>query len=239
MNIIEVKDLKKSYLEGETVTRALDGVTFSVRQGEFLAIIGPSGSGKSTLLHLLGLLDVPSSGSYRFNGKDVGSYSDDELARLRNEKVGFVFQAFNLLPRTSVLENVKLPLVYSEVPEKEWEAKARAAVEAVGLAHRMQHSQADLSGGERQRVAIARALVTDPDIIFADEPTGNLDSKSGKNIMSIIQRLNEEHGKTVVLITHESGTAEHAERIIELIDGRIDKDAPVINRLSADDAFVK
>src|ERR1035437_2884698 len=239
MNIIEVKNLKKSYLDGETETVALADVSFSVRKGEFLAIMGPSGSGKSTLLHLLRLLDEPSGGSYFFNGKDVLSYTPNELARLRNEKIGFIFQAFNLLARTSVLENVKLPLAYSDIPESEWDEKARAAIEAVGLGHRMGHEPAELSGGERQRVAIARALVTNPDVIFADEPTGNLDSKSGKNVMSIIQELNEKQGRTIILITHETFTAEHSERIIRLVDGVIDSEEKVVKRLKAGDDFLK
>jgi putative ABC transport system ATP-binding protein len=238
-NIISIKNLRKVYHDGETSTTALAGVTFDVRKGEFLAIMGPSGSGKSTLLHLLGLLDTPSAGSYHFNGKNVTSFSGDELAFLRNKEIGFIFQAFNLLSRTTVLENVKLPLYYSDIPEYEWDAKARAAVESVGLGSRMDHKQAELSGGERQRVAIARALVTDPEVIFADEPTGNLDSKSGKNVMGIIQRLNVDHGKTIVLITHETSTAEHAERIIRLLDGVIDSDEKVKNRLTADDDFKK
>ncbi len=239
MNIIEVKNLKKVYHDGETSTVALDDVSFDVRKGEFLAIMGPSGSGKSTLLHLLGLLDVPTSGSYHFNGKNVTTFTPDELADLRNREVGFIFQAFNLLPRTNVLENVKLPLYYSNIPEHEWEKRAMEAVESVGLAHRMHHKQAELSGGERQRVAIARALVTEPEVIFADEPTGNLDSKSGKNVMAVIQHLNEEHGKTIVLITHETSTAEHAERIIHLMDGVIESDVRVKDRLTAEDEFVK
>ena len=238
-DIIEVKNLKKVYQEGETSTTALGGVTFNVRKGEFLAIMGPSGSGKSTLLHLLGLLDEPSSGTYVFNGKNINSFTQNELALIRNREIGFVFQSFNLLSRTSVLENVKLPLYYSQVPEHEWEEKARKAVESVGLGNRMHHRQAELSGGERQRVAIARALVNDPDIIFADEPTGNLDSKSGKNVMAIIQRLNEEHGKTIILITHETATAEHAERIIHLIDGEMDSDKKVAHRLTTSDEYVK
>ncbi len=201
--------------------------------------MGPSGSGKSTLLHLLGLLDQATSGSYRFVGKNVNSFSSDELADLRNREIGFVFQSFNLLSRTTVLENVKLPLYYSAIPEHEWDKRAREAVESVGLGNRMDHGQAELSGGERQRVAIARALVTDPEIIFADEPTGNLDSKSGKQVMSVIQHLNEEHGKTIVLITHETSTAEHAERIIRLMDGAIESDTKVKNRLTAEDEFKK
>ncbi len=238
-NIIEVKNLKKAYHDGLEATVALDGVTFEIRKGEFVAIMGPSGSGKSTLLHLLGLLDTPSSGSYHFDGKNVTNFSGNELADLRNQKLGFVFQSFNLLARTSVLENVKLPLVYSNVPEHTWDELATKAIESVGLGHRINHDQAELSGGERQRVAIARALVTDPEVIFADEPTGNLDSKSGKNIMSILQKLNLKEGKTVVLITHETATADHAERIIRLIDGTIDSDTQVKNRLSADDEYIK
>ena len=231
--------MKKVYHDGADVTTALDGVTFDVRKGEFLAIMGPSGSGKSTLLHLLGLLDEPTSGSYHFNGRSVTSFASNELADLRNREIGFVFQAFNLLPRTTVLENVKLPLYYSNIPENEWDEKARKAVESVGLGHRMEHKQAELSGGERQRVAIARALVTNPEVIFTDEPTGNLDSKSGKVVMSIIQRLNENEGKTIILITHETSTAEHAERIIQLMDGKIEKETAVKNRLTADDEYVK
>lgn len=239
-NIIEVKNLKKSYHDGGDVTVALAGVTFDVRKGEFMAIMGPSGSGKSTLLHLLGLLDEPTSGTYHFNGKNITSYDGNELAYLRNQKLGFVFQAFNLLARTSVLDNVKLPLVYSDnIPESEWNDRAVKAIDSVGLGNRINHDQSELSGGERQRVAIARALVTDPDIIFADEPTGNLDSKSGKNIMSILQRLNEKESKTIILITHETATAEHSERIIHLMDGEIESDIKVRNRLSADSDYIK
>ncbi len=239
MNIIEIQNLKKAYFDSEEPTIALAGVTFSVRKGEFLAIMGPSGSGKSTLLHLLGLLDVPTEGSYKFNGREVSTLPSDEIASIRNREIGFVFQAFNLLPRTTVLENVKLPLVYSQVPEIEWDERAKKAVEDVGLSHRLHHEPSELSGGEKQRVAIARALVTGPDIIFADEPTGNLDSKSGKRVMSILQKLNEEKGKTVVLITHETSTAEHSERIVRLMDGVIESDVPVEHRLTAQDEYVK
>jgi len=239
VNIIEVKNLKKIYQDEASTTIALADISFSVSQGEFVAIMGPSGSGKSTLLHVLGLLDVSSSGSYYFAGQDITSYSSDELANLRNQKIGFVFQAFNLLARTSVLDNVKLPLVYSKIAEADWDNKARRAIEAVGLISRLQHQPSELSGGEKQRVAIARALINNPDIIFADEPTGNLDSKSGKKVMSIIQRLNEEEGKTVILITHETSTAEHAERIIHLLDGKIDSDIKVAKRLSTNDEYVK
>ena len=238
-NIIEVKDLKKSYYDSEEPTHALCGVSFSVRKGEFVAIMGPSGSGKSTLLHLLGMLDTATSGEYIFDGKNISSFTGNELALLRNKKIGFVFQAFNLLARTSVLENVKLPLSYSDVPEEKWDEMARAAVIAVGLGERINHEPSELSGGEKQRVAIARALVNDPDVIFADEPTGNLDSKSGKNVMSIIQKLNEEQGKTIILITHETATAEHAERIVRLVDGVISTDEKVKRRLSSNDEFLK
>jgi len=240
MNIIEVKNLRKTYHDGGDLTVALAGVSFDVRRGEFMAIMGPSGSGKSTLLHLLGLLDTPTSGSYHFDGKNITLYGGNELAYLRNQKLGFVFQAFNLLARTSVLENVKLPLYYSnDIPESEWNERATKSIEAVGLENRINHDQSELSGGERQRVAIARALVTDPDVIFADEPTGNIDSKSGKNIMSILQKLNEKEGKTIVLITHETATAEHSERIIRLMDGEIESDEKVKNRLSADAEYIK
>ncbi len=239
MNIIEVEKLTKSYKDGEAETVALQEVSFSVRKGEFVAIMGPSGSGKSTLLHLLGLLDEPTNGSYIFNGKNISSFTRDELASIRNTQIGFVFQAFNLLPRTSVLENVKLPLVYSNIQEEKWNDMSQKAAEAVGLGHRLYHSSAELSGGERQRVAIARALVNNPDIIFADEPTGNLDSKSGKNVMAIIQRLNQDEGKTIVLITHETSTAEHAERIIRLMDGKIESEEKVKNRLTPQDEYIK
>ncbi len=238
-NVIEVKEIRKSYDDGKIATPVLHGISFSVRKGEFVAIMGPSGSGKSTLLHILGLLDSATSGEYRLAGKDIGSYSEIDLAKLRNNSIGFVFQVFNLLARTSVLENIKLPLLYSNVPEEKWDDLARAAAEAVGLGHRLDHVPSELSGGERQRVAIARALVNDPEIIFADEPTGNLDSKSGKTVMSIIQKLNEEQGKTIVLITHEHATAEHAERIIKIIDGNIESDKKVTNRLTVNDAYIK
>ena len=239
MNVVDIQNLKKVYTDEQAETIALQGASFTVRQGEFVAIMGPSGSGKSTLLHVLGLLDIPSSGKYIFDGKDVTSYTDDELAFIRNTKMGFVFQAFNLLPRTSVLENVKLPLTYSTVPESEWDGIARKAVIAVGLGERMSHEPAELSGGQKQRVAIARALVNNPQVIFADEPTGNLDSKSGKNVMQILQNLNEKEGRTIILITHETATAEHAERIIRLKDGMIESDQKVKNRLSPDDEYVK
>lgn len=235
MSLIRLTDIEKVYPDG---TRALRGVSFGIEEGSFVAIMGPSGSGKSTLLHILGLLERQSAGTYEFDGKDITAYTDDELAKLRNERIGFVFQAFNLLSRTSVLENVKLPLAYSDVPRREWDERAKEAIEAVGLTHRSKHEPAQLSGGERQRVAIARALVMNPAIIFADEPTGNLDSKSGQRVMEIIQGLNEA-GHTVVLITHESATAQHAQRIIVLRDGVLESDEKVTNRLKASEAFVK
>ncbi|OGY57907.1 MAG: macrolide ABC transporter ATP-binding protein [Candidatus Colwellbacteria bacterium RIFCSPHIGHO2_02_FULL_43_15] len=238
MSLIEVKNLEKTFHDEKVETPALRGVSFDVDEGEFLAIMGPSGSGKSTLLHTLGFLDRQTKGEYKFDGKTIDEYSDDELAKARNEKMGFIFQTFNLLRRTSVLENVKLPLLYSSVPESAWEEKARKALDSVGLSHRLHHEPSQLSGGERQRVAIARALVNNPKVIFADEPTGNLDSKSGKTVMEIIQKLNEEEGRTVILITHETYTAEHAQRIMKLLDGEIESDIKVDHRHKADD-FLK
>ncbi len=239
MALIEVKDLKKIYGSGGIETPALNGVTFDIEDGEFVAIMGPSGSGKSTLLHILGFLDSHTSGEYRFDGKTIFDYSQDEIAHLRNKKMGFVFQAFNLLPRTTVLDNVKLPLLYSDIKESKWEETALQAIEDVGLSHRINHESSQLSGGEKQRVAIARALVNNPQIIFADEPTGNLDSKSGKMVMEIIQKLNEEKGHTVILITHETYTAEHARRIINVLDGKIESDKKVEHHHEAKDGFKK
>jgi len=239
MALIEVKDLTKTYIEGDTITRVLKHVSFEVKKGEFVAIMGPSGSGKSTLLHMLGFLDNPTSGDYIFDGKHRSSFTDKEVAEVRNSKIGFIFQAFNLLAKTSVLENVKLPLLYSDVPKHLWDEKALKAIEAVGLSHRALYQSSELSGGEKQRVAIARSLVNNPEVIFADEPTGNLDSKSGKAVMDIIQKLNEEDGHTVLLITHETFTAEHAERIIRIKDGEIESDTKVKNRRRSTDEFIK
>ncbi|PJC37278.1 macrolide ABC transporter ATP-binding protein [Candidatus Peregrinibacteria bacterium CG_4_9_14_0_2_um_filter_53_11] len=240
MALIELTNLEKVYRQGEVETRALRGVSFSVEKGEFVAIMGPSGSGKSTLLHILGFLDPPTGGEYLFQGRSAVSYGEDEISHIRNRKLGFVFQAFNLLPRTTVLDNVMLPLLYSDVPEREWKQKATKAVEAVGLSHRIHHEPAQLSGGEKQRVAIARALVTDPEVIFADEPTGNLDSKSGKAIMEILQELNDKQGHTIILITHETYTAEHAGRIIRIKDGLVESDRLVEERRRADtDSLLK
>lgn len=238
MPLIEIKSLRKSYLNESIETVAIHGITFSINAGEFVAIMGPSGSGKSTLLHILGFLDRHTSGEYRFDGKTIDDYSKEELAHIRNQKMGFVFQAFNLLPRTTVLENVKLPLLYSKGGKAEWNELAMKAIESVGLSHRLSHEPSQLSGGEKQRVAIARALVNNPSVIFADEPTGNLDSKSGQKVMEIIQGLNEK-GHTIILITHETYTAEHAQRIIRLLDGKIESDTVVNNRHKAAEKFVK
>lgn len=227
MALIETKNISKIYGEGESQTIALNGVSFSVNEGEFIAIMGPSGSGKSTLLHLLGFLDRPTDGEYYFNGDTVNHYSDEELSFLRNDQVGFVFQSFHLLPRVSVLENVKIPLIYSGVQESMWNETALQTIKSVGMQHRLNHRPSQLSGGEKQRVAIARALVNSPKIIFADEPTGNLDSKSGKVVMDILKRLNKEEGKTIILITHETSSAEYAERIIKMVDGQIEADTRV------------
>ena len=237
MAFLSVKNVEKNYSDG---TQALRGVTFRIEKGEFVAIMGPSGSGKSTLLHVLGFLDRQTKGEYRFDGKTIEDYTEKELAHIRNKRMGFVFQSFNLLARTSVLENVKLPLLYSDKKRSEWDQIANAAVEAVGLSHRIHHAPSQLSGGEKQRVAIARALVNNPDVIFADEPTGNLDSKSGQQVMRIIQQLHEKEGKTVILITHETYTAEHAHRIIRILDGRVKSDTEVQQRHSiVDDSYKK
>jgi len=237
MFLIEVKNLEKVYEDGVS-TPALNDVTFNIEKGEFMAIMGPSGSGKSTLLHILGFLDRHTKGEYRFDGKTIDDYSQEEIARARNKKMGFIFQMFNLLPRATVLENVKLPLVYSDVKESKWNDIAMAAIEAVGLSHRINHESSQLSGGEKQRVAIARAIINDPQIIFADEPTGNLDSKSGGQVIELIEKLHHD-GRTVILITHETYTAEYAERIIRLKDGRIESDKKVVSRRHAENHFVK
>jgi putative ABC transport system ATP-binding protein len=239
MNLLEVKNLWKIYDNEGVKTEALRGIDLNIKKGEFVAIMGPSGSGKSTLLQILGLLDNHTDGTYFFGGKDIGSYNSTEIARMRNKEVGFVFQAFNLLPHVTVLENVRLPLMYSDIPEAEWDVRAQAAVLAVGLEHRMYHQATQLSGGEKQRVAIARALVNDPEVIFADEPTGNLDSKSGQAVIEIIQKLNTGMGHTIILITHETYTAEYAQRIIKLHDGQIVSDEKVANRNTKAESFVK
>jgi putative ABC transport system ATP-binding protein len=224
MSLISVKKLKKTYVDGDVVTHVLNGMSFSIEKGEFVAIMGPSGSGKSTLLHILGFLDMPTGGTYTFEGRDIMSYSEEERASVRNKQMGFVFQAFNLLARTSVLNNVLLPLMYSDSPESAWEPTARKAISAVGLDHRLDHEPGKLSGGEKQRVAIARSLVNDPQVLFADEPTGNLDSASGKNVMDILAGLHEKNEHTIVLITHDTDAAKYAKRIIHVRDGDIEKD---------------
>ncbi|MGI6347808.1 MAG: ABC transporter ATP-binding protein [Patescibacteria group bacterium] len=226
--LIKVSNLKKEYHSGDLVTKVLRGVSFVVEKGEFVSIMGPSGSGKSTLMHILGLLDRLSSGSYFFAGQDVSSMNDNELASFRNEKIGFVFQSFNLLSRTSVLDNVILPLSYSN-NRKNMTERAKKVLVEVGLGHRLNYYTNQISGGEKQRVAIARALVNEPSIILADEPTGNLDSKSGIQIMQILQRLNDA-GNTIILVTHETYTAEHAKRIIQIRDGLIVGDEKVKDR---------
>ncbi len=221
--LIETKHLGRVYGDDGVRTVALDDVSIEIDKGEFVAVMGPSGSGKSTLLHILALLDKQTSGSYKFDGKTISSYSEDEMARVRNEKVGFVFQAFNLLPRTTVLDNVELPLLYSDIPEHKWKDMALRAIKIVDLEHRLDHESNQLSGGEKQRVAIARALVNNPEIIFADEPTGNLDTKASHDLMKIINALNKE-GHTVIVITHEEEIADYARRIIRLRDGKLEED---------------
>lgn len=232
--LIEARELSKTYAEDGVATPALKSASFDIKRGEFVAIVGPSGSGKSTLLHLLGFLDRPTGGTYRFDGRGIDERTDHELAEVRNRKMGFVFQTFNLLARTTTLENVKLPLLYSDIPEKRWNHLAEEAIEAVGLTHRLHHESSQLSGGERQRVAIARALVLAPEVIFADEPTGNLDSKSGQAVMKILEDLNRVRGHTIVLITHETYTAEQAERILFLHDGELVRDEKVKGRRTSD-----
>ena len=230
MTLIKIQNLKKDYINEDVVTSVLHDVTFNIEPGEFVAIMGPSGSGKSTLMHILSFLDRPTSGVYEFEGSNTTKFTDEYLAELRNERVGFVFQSFNLLARTTVLDNVMLPLLYSK--KKDHETLAKNALASVGLSHRLDYFTNQISGGEKQRVAIARALVCDPAVIFADEPTGNLDSRSGNTVMEILQNLNNK-GKTVILVTHEMDTANHAKRIIRLKDGNIVLDELVKNRTIA------
>jgi len=229
-DLIVANNLTKQYVNEDVVTPVLHGISFSIPKGQFVAIMGPSGSGKSTLMNILGFLDVPSGGSYEFAGKDVSKLDDDRLAEMRGKNVGFIFQTFNLLPKTTVLDNVKLPLLYSDVPVSKRDAMAKEAIEAVGLAHRTNNLSNQLSGGERQRVAIARALIRQPDVILADEPTGNLDSKSGQQVMDLLQSLNEKNGHTVILVTHETYTAEYAERVLRLRDGLLQADERIEKR---------
>ena len=220
MALIEITGITKVYRMGQEDVQALRGVSLSIQKGEYVAVMGPSGSGKSTLMNLVGCLDTPTDGSYRLNGNEVARMSDDELAAIRNREIGFVFQTFNLLPRTSAVAQVELPLVYSGVPRKERYDRAVEALRAVGLADRMSHHPSELSGGQRQRVAVARALVNRPSLLLADEPTGNLDSKTGADIMALFDALNRQ-GNTIVLVTHEEDIAAHARRVVRLLDGRI------------------
>ena len=225
MPLIATRDLWKTYQMGSEEIHALQGLSMEIERGDYVAIMGPSGSGKSTLMNLIGCLDTPSKGSYFLNSKSVGQMNDDELARIRNKEIGFVFQTFNLLPRATALHNVELPLIYAGMPSDERQRRALEALALVELTDRVSHRPNELSGGQRQRVAIARALVNNPSILLADEPTGNLDSKTGLEIMALFSRLHAA-GNTIVLITHEAGVAANARRVIQLRDGRIESDVP-------------
>ena len=226
--IIQISDLTRFYQMGDTTVKALDGVTFHIHKNEYLAIMGPSGSGKSTLMNMIGCLDTPSSGEYVLNNNRVSDMNDAELAEIRNREIGFVFQTFNLLPRTSCLANVELPLIYAGMKAKERKERAIDVLTKVGLGDRIDHKPNELSGGQRQRVAIARALVNSPSILLADEPTGNLDSKTGDEIMVLFEELYQQ-GNTIILVTHENEIADHSRRIIKLKDGKIESDVPVVN----------
>lgn len=232
MELLRLEHLKKQYSQNELSVMALDDINLSVKEGEFLSIMGTSGSGKSTMLNILGCLDSPTSGAYYLDGEDVAKFKDEQLAEIRNKKIGFVFQSFNLLPKLSSLENVELPMVYAGVPKKIRQERAIAALEKVGLVKRVKHKPNELSGGQRQRVAIARALVNEPVILMADEPTGNLDSRSTIEIMEIFQGLNDD-GTTIVMVTHEPDVAQYTKRIALFKDGHIIKDEPVENRTLA------
>jgi putative ABC transport system ATP-binding protein len=223
MALIETQDLWKTYVMGSEEIHALRSVTLTIDRGEYVAIMGPSGSGKSTLMNLIGCLDTPTRGSYLLNGKQVGQMNDNELARIRNQEIGFVFQTFNLLPRATALQNVELPLVYAGVSGKDRQQRARAALDKVELTSRMSHRPNELSGGQRQRVAIARALVNNPSILLADEPTGNLDSKTGAEIMALFAKLHQA-GNTIILVTHEADVGAFARRVIHLRDGQVERD---------------
>lgn len=231
--LIHAKDIYKEYVNGDIVTPVLNGVTFDVGQGEFIALMGPSGSGKSTLMHILGFLDRLTKGTYVFDGRDVTTLSAQEQALMRRNDVGFIFQSFHLLPKSKVIDNVILPMVYAQVPLQKRRQAAEEALEAVGLSHRLDHLSNQLSGGERQRVAIARALVNKPKMLFADEPTGNLDTKSGEIVLHILQELNIKEGTTIVMVTHEQEAAEFAKRILFLRDGILISDQKVVSRRNA------
>jgi putative ABC transport system ATP-binding protein len=227
-SVIEIKDLMKDYRLGEVPVHVLKGISFEIERGDFVSIMGPSGSGKSTLMNILGCLDKPTSGTYTLDGISVGHLKRDELAEIRNKKIGFVFQQFNLLARTSATENVELPLMYTDVPDRERHERASKALSAVGLAGREEHQPSQLSGGQQQRVAIARALVNDPRLVLADEPTGALDSRTGLEIMAILQRLNREHGITVIVVTHDPDIAAYSNRNIHFKDGRLQLDERLV-----------
>lgn len=229
MNIINIEHIAKIYQVGSEEVHALADVSLRIDKNEYVAIMGPSGSGKSTLMNILGCLDTPTKGIYNFKGINVSQMNDNELAQIRNREIGFVFQTFNLLPRSDALHNVELPLIYSGVPSHERKERAKVALESVGLSDRMHHRPNELSGGQRQRVAIARALVTNPSIILADEPTGNLDTKTGEDIMGLFNDLYED-GNTIILVTHEEYIAEHAERVLRIRDGLIERDEKIQNR---------
>lgn len=236
MSLLEAKKISKTYFSDSVETPVLFDLSFSIDKGELVAITGPSGSGKSTLLHIIGFLDEPTEGKFCFSGKCMMDYTDEEIAKIRNQEMGFIFQAYNLLPRTSVYDNVKLPLLYSDIPEKEWEKNIWDAIKAVDLEHRAEHLSHQLSGGEKQRVAIARSLVCKPKVIFADEPTGNLDTKAEIKIMDILRDLNEKEGHTIIVITHDPTVASYAHRNIHIIDGRITSDRKTKKRKKSSSA---
>jgi putative ABC transport system ATP-binding protein len=226
MSVVAVRDLRKVYQMADHAVQALDGVDLTIEQGEFVAVMGPSGSGKSTFMHIVGMLDRPTGGEYRFENRDVSQLSSDELADVRSRRLGFVFQAYNLLPRTSAVENVELPMIYAGVPPQQRREAAQEALGLVGLSHIANHQPNQLSGGQQQRVAVARSLVNNPGLILADEPTGALDTKSSEDVMALFRRLNEERSITILLVTHEPDVAAHAKRIVTFRDGKILSDRP-------------